>query len=171
MAIVKPNCPTKASDSQTEGGCFLFMFSGRDQCDLIPIGCLPPRQDCRHSFAASASHSSNRKSSILPLRLLALVMLPPCLRLRFLTSYLSYYTSGIIAHGIEDMQQVIQSGSAPFGVIAETPTRGRDKSGPYRWGLGILQNCPVRPVTHFSFAFLINNSLSIKHFGNCQNSL
>jgi hypothetical protein len=27
-----------------------------------------------------------------------------------LTSYLSYYTNGIIAHGTEDVQQVIQSG-------------------------------------------------------------
>src|SRR5258706_14690166 len=28
MAMVKPNCPTKASDPQTEGGCFLFIFFG-----------------------------------------------------------------------------------------------------------------------------------------------
>lgn len=37
--MVKPNCPTKASEAQTEGGCFLFMFyGGRDLSDLIPTG-------------------------------------------------------------------------------------------------------------------------------------
>lgn len=43
-AIVKPNCPTKASDPQTEGGCFLFMFSG-----AIFVAPAPP---CPRDFAA-----------------------------------------------------------------------------------------------------------------------
>jgi hypothetical protein len=36
MAMVKPNCPTKASDPQTEGGCFLFMSS------LLPLALVIP---------------------------------------------------------------------------------------------------------------------------------
>jgi hypothetical protein len=36
MAMVKPNCPTKASDPQTEGGCFFFMSS------LLPLALVIP---------------------------------------------------------------------------------------------------------------------------------
>jgi hypothetical protein len=41
MAMVKPNCPTKASDPQTEGGCFFFMSS------LLPLALVI----CRLAYA------------------------------------------------------------------------------------------------------------------------